>query len=165
MNIDLPKVEHFEDFYIWFNKDEKLEYYSTPLYFYKADFSFDFANDDDKNKKNRNGRNDGGSIRFIRWKESERTDIGLKNPGILYFPFVERFGLLLLRFLNADLSTYESAYKDFFYAYGFEILRDVNEDYSFELKARYGYDETYLNETKKIYEHLKDELIYIQENI
>ncbi|MCI8621136.1 MAG: hypothetical protein HFJ50_05280 [Clostridia bacterium] len=77
-----------------------------------------------------------GGTRFIKWKESERTDMGLKNPGILYFPFVERFGLLLLRFLNADLSTYESAYKDFFYAYGFEILRDVNEDYSFELNRR-----------------------------
>ena len=49
MNIDLPKVEHFEDFYIWFNKDEKLEYYSTPLY--KVDFSFDFADNEDKSKK------------------------------------------------------------------------------------------------------------------
>ncbi len=58
---------------------------------------------------------------------SDVSIMGLKNPGILYFPFVERFGLLLLRFLNADLSTYESAYKDFFYAYGLEILRDVNE--------------------------------------
>ena len=164
MNIDLPKVEHFEDFYIWFNKDEKLEYYSTPLYFYKADFSFDFA-DNDKSKKNKNGLNNGGGTRFIKWKESERTDMGLKNPGILYFPFVERFGLLLLRFLNADLSTYESAYKDFFYAYGFEILRDVDEYSDFELKSKYGDDETYLQETKKIYDILKDQLIYIQENI
>lgn len=118
-----------------------------------------------KIKVKKNGRNKGGGTRFIKWKESERTDMGLKNPDILYFPFVERFGLLLLRFLNSNLSTYESAYKHFFYAYGFEILRDVNKDYSFELKGRYGDDETYLNETKKIYEHLKDELIYIQENI
>ena len=39
--------------------------------------------------------------------------MGLKQPGSLYFPYIERFGLLLLRFLNADLSTYETAYKDF----------------------------------------------------
>lgn len=163
MNIDLPNISHFEDFYIWFNKEEKKEYYSTPLYFYKADFSFDF-NDKEKNN-HKNGRNNGGGTRYIRWKEDEGTDMGLKQPGILYFPFVERFGLFLLRFLNADLSTYETAYKDFFYAYGFEILKDVNEDYTFELKGRYEDDKTYLKETKQIYYNLKDELVYIQENI
>ena len=100
MSIDLPEVKHFDDFYIWFNKEEKKEYYSTSMYFYKADFSI-----------------------------------------------------------------YETAYKDFFYAYGFEILKDVNEDYKFELKGKYEDDETYLNETKKIYDNLKEQLIYIQENI
>lgn len=111
------------------------------------------------------GLKKGGGTRLIKWKENESTDMGLKNPGILYFPFVERLGLLLLRFLNANLSTYESAYKDFFYAYGFEILRDVHKDYTFELKGKYGDDETYLKETKRIYDSLKDELIYIQDNI
>ena len=72
---------------------------------------------------------------------------------------------LNLRFLNADLSTYETAYKDFFYAYGFEILKDIDEDYKFELKGKYRDDETYLKETKKIYENLKEQLIYIQEQI
>ena len=38
MSMDLPEVKHFDDFYIWFNKEEKKEYYSTPMYFYKADF-------------------------------------------------------------------------------------------------------------------------------
>lgn len=41
--------------------------------------------------------------------------------SVLIFRKIERFGLLL-RFLNANLFTYETAYKDFFYAYGFEIL-------------------------------------------
>ena len=36
MNFDLPDVRHFEDFYIWFNKEKKEEYYSTPLYLYKG---------------------------------------------------------------------------------------------------------------------------------
>lgn len=111
------------------------------------------------------GRNNGGGTRYIKWKENEGTDMGLKQPGTLYFPYVERLGLLLLRFLNADLSTYETAYKDFFYAYGFEILKDLDEDYKFELKGNYGDDETYLKETKKIYDNLKEQLIYTQEQI
>ena len=48
----------------------------------------------------------------VYWKENEGTDNGLKHPATLYFPFVEKFGTFLVRFLNADLSTYESAYKD-----------------------------------------------------
>lgn len=51
MNIDLPEIKHFDDFYIWFNKEKKEEYYSTPLYFYKSDFTFDY-NDKDINSHN-----------------------------------------------------------------------------------------------------------------
>lgn len=91
--------------------------------------------------------------------------MGLKHPGNIYFPFVERLGLLLLKFLNANLSTYETAYKDFFYAYGFELLKDLDKNYKFELKGKYGNDETYLKETKKIYNNLKEQLLYVQENI
>lgn len=163
MNISLPEVKHLEDFYIWFNKEKKEEYYSTPLYLYKADFSFDF-NDKEKYNNN-NGRNKNGGTRHIKWKETERTDRGFKQPGSLYFPFVERLGFMLLRFLNADLSTYETAYKDFFYAYGFEILKDLDEFSDFEFKNQYGDDETYLKETKKIYDILKEQIIYVQENI
>ncbi len=53
MNIDLPEIKHFDDFYIWFNKEKKEEYYSTPLYFYKADFSFDYNDKDINSHKNR----------------------------------------------------------------------------------------------------------------
>ena len=70
------------------------------------------------------------------------TELHLTFYLTMFFPYIERFGLLLLRFLNADLSTYETAYKDFFYAYGFEILKDIDEDYKFELKGKYE-DEVY----------------------
>ena len=53
MNIDLPEITHFNDFYIWFNKGKKEEYYSTPLYFYKAHFSFDYNDKDINSHKNR----------------------------------------------------------------------------------------------------------------
>ena len=149
MNRDLPESKFFEDFYIWFNQDKKEEYYSTPLYYYKASFNIDY---------------DTHTLK-VYLKENEGTDNGLKHPATLYFPFVEKFGTFLVRFLNADLSTYESAYKDFFFAYGYEILRDLEEDFKFTLSNNFGNDETYLKETEKIYYTLKHKIIYIQEEM
>lgn len=78
---------------------------ATPLYFYKASFDLDHLN----------------GVRNVFYKETKLTDNGIKHPASIYFPFYEKFGLLLLRFLNSDLSNYEMANKTFFYAYGFEI--------------------------------------------
>ena len=47
-------------------------------------------------------------------KGRTKEEHGLKYPGNMYFPYVERFGMFLLRFLNANLETYESAYETFF---------------------------------------------------
>ena len=147
--MELPKVTFFDDFYFWFNTETKKEYYATPLYFYKADFHLDTEN----------------KLRDVYYKETELTDRGLKHPASLYFPFHEKLGLLLLRFLNADLSNYEIANKSFFYAYGFEILRDLDESYKFELKQNYGNDEEYLKATTKIFEDLHENLIDTQEEL
>mgnify|MGYP004570094075 FL=1 len=147
--IELPKVTFFDDFYFWFNTETKKEYYATPLYFYKADFHLDTEN----------------KLRDVYYKETELTDRGLKHPASLYFPFHEKLGLLLLRFLNADLSNYEIANKTFFYAYGFEILRDLDESYKFELKQNYSNDEEYLKATTKIFEDLHENLIDTQEEL
>ena len=145
--MELPEVSFFDDFYFWFNTETKIEYYATPLYFYKADFHLDTEN----------------KLRDVYYKESELTDRGLKHPASMYFPFYEKFGLLLLRFLNADLSNYETANKTFFYAYGFEILKDLDENYKFELKQNYGSNEEYLKATTKIFEDLQDKIIEVQE--
>ena len=147
--MELPEVTFFNDFYFWFNTETKIEYYATPLYFYKADFHLDTEN----------------RLRDVYYKETELTDRGLKHPASIYFPFYEKFGLLLLRFLNADLSDYEKANKTFFYAYGFEILKDLDEDYKFELKQNYGSNEEYLKATTKIFEDLKENLIYLQQEL
>ena len=147
--MELPEVNFSNDFYFWFNTETKKEYYATPLYFYKADFHLDYDN----------------KLRDVYYKESELTDRGLKHPASLYFPFHEKLGLLLLRFLNADLSNYEIAYKTFFYAYGFEILKDLDKDYKFELSNNYGSNENYLKATIKIFEDLQENLIDIQEEL
>ena len=145
----LPEVTFFDNFYFWFNTETKIEYYATPLYFYKADFHLDTIN----------------KLREVYYKETELTDRGLKHPASMYFPFYEKFGLLLLRFLNADLSDYEKANKTFFYSYGFEILRDLDENYKFELKKNYGSNEEYLKATTKIFEDLLEKLIDIQQEL
>ena len=147
--MELPEVNLSNDFYFWFNTETKKEYYATPLYFYKADFHLDYDN----------------KLRDVYYKESELTDRGLKHPASLYFPFHERLGLLLLRFLNSDLSDYEKANKTFFYAYGFEILRDLDKKYKFELKQNYGSNEEYLKATTKIFEDLQENLIDIQKEL
>ena len=147
--MELPEVTFFDDFYFWFNTETKKEYYATPLYFYKADFHLDTEN----------------KLRDVYYKETEKTDNGLKHPASLYFPFHEKFGLMLLRFLNADLSNYEMANKTFFYAYGFEILRDLDKDYKFELSSNYGSNEDYLKATTKIFKNLQENLIDLQQEL
>lgn len=147
--MELPEVTFFDDFYFWFNTETKKEYYATPLYFYKADFHMDTEN----------------KLLEVYYKEKEKTDNGLKHPASIYFPFHEKFGLLLLRFLNSDLSNYETANKTFFYAYGFEILKDLDKDYKFELSNNYGSNENYLKAINKIFEDLQENLIDLQQEL
>ena len=151
MKGNLPEKSFFDSFYIWFNKEKREEYYSTPLYLYSVNRKDDFANrlltlEFDKNEV----------------KGRVKEEQGLKYPGNMYFPYVERFGMFLLRFLNADLKTYESAYETFFFAYGFEILKDLDENYKFELKGKYENDEVYLKQMEKIYNDLQDKIQEIQ---
>ena len=154
MKANLPEKSFFDSFYIWFNKEKREEYYSTPLYLYSVNRKDDFENrlltlEFDKNEV----------------KGRVKKEQGLKYPGNMYFPYVERFGMFLLRFLNANLETYESAYETFFFAYGFEILKDIDEDYKFELKGKYESDEVYLKQMEKIYNDLQYKIQEIQEEM
>ncbi len=72
---------------------------------------------------------------------------------------------MLLRFLNTNLSNYEIANKTFFYAYGFEILRDLDKNYKFELSSNYGSNENYLKATTKIFKDLQENLIDLQQEL
>ena len=86
MNVELPKINHSEDFYIWFSPEKKEEYYSTPQYFYKSNYRIDYDN----------------KLREIYWKETEKTEGGIKHPSTLFYPFHEKLGMFLVNFLNAD---------------------------------------------------------------
>lgn len=154
MKANLPENKFFDSFYIWFNKEKREEYYSTPLYLYSVNKKDDFENRL-------------VTLYFDRSEIKGRTkeEQGLKYPGNLYFPYVERFGMLLLKFLNANLETYQVAYETFFFAYGFEILKDIDENYTFELKGKYENDEVYLKEMEIIYNELKYKIQEVQEEM
>lgn len=87
---------------------------------------------------------------------------GLKYPGLLYFPYTESFGMMLMMFLNADFSSFEKAYKTFFYAYGFELLKEY-VPYK-ELEDTYKSEKKLLEVMNKVYEDSSYELLEIQEN-
>ena len=42
MKTNLPEKNFFDSFYIWFNKEKREEYYSTPLYLYSVNRKDDF---------------------------------------------------------------------------------------------------------------------------
>ena len=154
MKANLPENKFFDSFYIWFNKDKKQEYYATPLYLYSVDRKVDYDN----------------RLMTVIFDKKEikrriKEEQGLKYPGNMYFPYVERFGMFLLRFLNANLETYASAYETFFFAYGFEILKDIDEDYNFELKGKYENDAVYLKEMEEIYNELQYKIQEVQEEM
>lgn len=112
--IKLPIHNFFDGFYIWFDIDNKKEYYSTPLYQYKTKCTGSF--------------DDGKQIikleKSIKKSKPNKKLEALKYPALISYPFEENIGNMLLNFLNADLSSFENAYDTFFYAYGYETLKE-----------------------------------------
>ena len=141
---ELPQHRFFEGFYIWFDKDKKEEYYGTSLYLHNVDQKIDY---------------DKRQVKLILKKT--KFD-GLKYPGLLYFPYTESFGMMLMRFLNADFSCFEKSYKTFFYAYGFELLKEY-VPYK-ELEETYKTEKKMLEVMKKVFEDSKYELYEMQQN-
>jgi hypothetical protein len=150
--IEIPKPYFFDGFYIWFDKEKRVEYFSTPLYFYYAD------------RKNATIENETTiylqkDISSVKPSKKSSNDI-LKHPATFLFPYKERFGDMLIRFLNTDFSTFESSYNNFFYAYGFELIKD-NAPYNGML-GRYNSEFELVEVLKKTFENAKDVLYGLQ---
>lgn len=141
---DLPINDFTEGFYIWFDKEKKEEYYATPLYLHNVDKNIDIKTKTQK----------------LVYKKCKFD--GLKYPALIGFPYVENFGTMLMRFLNADFSSFEKAYKTFFFAYGFELLREYIP-YK-ELETSYTSEKKMIDIMKKVFEVSSHELYEIQEN-
>lgn len=144
----LPKNRFLEGFYIWFDKEHKEEYYGTPLYLYCTNWK----------KKVSNGRLTIKLEKDIRKVMPNKKKAIDKYAGSLHCYFAEKFGMMLMRFLNTDLSTFEKAYNTFFYAYGFELLKEYIP-YR-EMIGKYNSEKELLEVMKRIYE---DSLIGLYE--
>ena len=148
----LPQEPFYSGFYIWFNADIKEEYYSTPLYMYKTEFE-----DDVKHYKRKIIK----ETDFYTHFPSKNGEI-LKYPAMILFPYTEQFGMFLISLLNADFSSFDSAYNTFFYLYGFELLKEYIPEG--ELNGTYPNEKELITMMKTVYEESYNYLNDVQYN-
>lgn len=97
-----------DSFNIWFNKEKRKEFYTTSVILYKTTFNH-ISNNKFPN---------------IILKSDEPTDEIYFTSANFNEPFEEKYGTLLIRFINANFSSFETAYDTFFCFYGFSILEE-----------------------------------------
>lgn len=147
---ELPEKGFFDGFYIWFDIDNKKEYYSTPLYQYKTKSSGNFEDRKQAIKLEKS---------ISKCKPSKK-DEALKYPAFIIYPYEENIGHMLLKFLNADFSTFENSYDTFFFAYGYELL-NIYGTYEC-LKGRFDTELEMLKTLKGIFQNSMHDLEIIQ---
>ncbi len=150
---ELPSHNVLEDFYIWFNIEEKEEYYSTPLYLY--------------NVLRKNREDDETRLYLELEKSISNTKLNkkkevIRHPSTIYIHYAESIGMLLIRLLNADFSSYQSAYDTFFFAYGLELIKDYTP-YQY-LNNEFITDKEFMEILENTYNTCYDVLIEIQDN-
>ena len=146
-----------KDFLIMLYPDEDIEIYKTALFDYctinkiKRHFNKNYAErflakDFNKNTPSKN--------KFIEM-----------NPINCNSAYIERYGMLLMRFLNADFSNYKQAYNTFFFAYGFEYLKS-NYAYDFALENNWCFEteEIFVKFIKQWYKYNKATFLAYQES-
>ena len=99
-------------FNIWFNREKRKEFYTTSVIMYKTTFNHNYNNRFPNILLKSNNTS----------KEIYFTSSNFKEP------FEENYGTFLIRFINADLSSFETAYLTFFCFYGFSILKEFYID-------------------------------------
>ena len=152
---ELPRGTIEEGFYLWFNFEEKEEYYATPLYLYNVN-----RKRIDKNIETR--------LCLELEKDISKTKLNKKKeiarqPATIYIHYVENLGAILINFLNADFTTYETAYNTFFYAYGYELIKEY-VPYQYTKNNEFIDDIEFRKIIKDIYDTSSDRLIEWQEN-
>ena len=152
---ELPKTNILEDFYLWFNFEEKEEYYATPLYLYNVE-----RKRIDPNNETRLSLKLEKDI--SKTKPSKKKEI-IRHPSTIYVHYTESIGAILINFLNADFTTYETAYNTFFYAYGYELLKEYTP-YQYNKNSDFIDDKTFREIIKDIYDTSCDKLIEWQES-
>ena len=159
---ELPSHLVSEDFYIWFNIKEKEEYYSTPLYLYNV-LRKDTDKENDEEKKRDETR-----VYLKLEKDISKTKLNrkkeiIKHPSTIYIHYAESIGMLLINFLNADFSSFASAYNTFFYAYGFELIKEY-VPYIYSKNDEFITDIEFMDMLEDIYNTSLEDLLEWQEN-
>ena len=144
-------------FYIWFDKEHKKEYYSTPLVLYKSKIC--------KSKSSK--------YSYVSYTENYLPKVSPKRNKAqyvkhalklhlidLYNPYEERFGAFLINFLNTRTDTWQKAYKDFFFAYGFDFIADNKRGK--KLKIEYEDETDFTLTANSIYKYAKEDIIKLQ---
>ena len=152
---ELPKTNILEDFYLWFNFEEKEEYYATPLYLYNVERKR--IDPDNETRLSLKLEKD-----ISKTKPSKKKEI-IRHPSTIYVHYTESIGAILINFLNADFTTYETAYNTFFYAYGYEVLKEYTP-YQYNQNSDFIDDKTFRDIIKEIYDTSCDKLIEWQES-
>ena len=152
---ELPRANISEDFYMWFDLEEKKEYYATPLYLYQV--KRDRINPSDETKLYLKLKKDISKVKTGKDKEV------IRHPSTIYIHYVESLGAMLINFLNADFTNYETAYNTFFYAYGYELVKDY-APYSYIKNDTYITDVQFKKIIKDIFEAGSDRFIEWQDN-
>lgn len=152
---ELPRTSIFEDFYLWFNFEEKEEYYATPLYLFNVDR--ERINPDDETR-----------LKLKIEKSISKTKINkkkeiLRQPATIYVHYVESIGSILINFLNADFTTYETAYDTFFNLYGYELVKEY-VPYSYNQNGDYIDDIKFREIIKDVFDTASDLFIEWQDN-
>ena len=152
---ELPRVNIYEDFYIWFDLEEKKEHYATPLYLYQV--TRDRIKPDDETKLYLKLEKDISKVKTGKDKKV------IRHPSTIYIHYVENLGAMLINFLNADFTNYETVYNTFFYAYGYELVKDY-APYSYLKNDEHITDVQFKKIIKDIFETGSDRFIEWQDN-
>jgi len=95
-------------FNIWFNREKRKEFYTTSIILYRTAFN----------------HNPNNKFSDIILKTNKATNEIYFTSANFNAPFEESYGSLLIKFLNANFSSFETAYDTFFCFYGFSILEE-----------------------------------------
>lgn len=144
----LPK----DSFYIWFDRKYKKEYYITQLAMCKIKFIKEIDNKFNSIKLIKNY-----SKRF-----NGEEKIYFSKSDILN-PFEENYGMFLINFINADFSSFESAYLTYFCFYGIGLLEEFCNNIP-TIRA-FNSEQEFKDTYKDIFDQSKIKLKKLQNNI
>ena len=141
-----------DGFSIWFDRKLKKEYYITQIEMCKTTF---VRKRYDKFK----------SIKLINKYSTEFTEEKpiYHSSSDLVDPFEENYGMFLINFLNADFSTFESAYLTFFCFYGMKLLAEFYEELP-KIRA-YKSEQDFKSTYEEIFNKCKAKLKVVQDEI